>query len=1001
MSNIKAYIEPKPEASPYGIRRVIDAMHKHLPDFGVEVTNSPKDADVVNCHAMTRVEAPGKPLVFSSHGFMWSDHQWPDEYLRANQYMIDTMVQAQAVTAPSQWVAHAISRGIMHRPVVAYHGVDADEWQPGTNGNYVLWNKARADVVSDPADMQRLAAIMHGVTFVTTIGNKVQNVHVLGVQPYEKMRPIVANAGVYLATARETMGIGTLEALSCGIPVAGWNHGGQREIIVQGETGYLAPYGDYEALQECVQRCFVERDRLSANARHDAITRWSWPDKIAVYADLFKQVVNEWTMERPRVSIIITSHNLAKYLPFALESVQQQTLTDWECLIVDDASTDNTGSIGRSWEQLDGRFKYLPTPRNLKLSGARNYGFSHSSGRYIIPLDADDLLAANALRTLSEALDANPAVHIAYGHLDLISEDGTGQRRGGEGQPKDKQWPYTFDWRGLTAHINQQPYSSMMRREVLERGGGYRSRDWRAEDASMWMRVTAYGFRAQKVTEESTLIYRLRSDSKGSLERQQYRDNDGDWTAWYPWRLGAKNAQEGERLVLSGKQQVAAVVPFGAQGKPAKAECWPVWSHHDPLISIIIPCGPAHAHLVIDALDSVQAQTFPFWQAIVVNDTGKELANLPAWATAVAGGGGVAASRNIGIQNATAPLILFLDADDILLPYALKDMLTAWIDNQGSKYIYADWYNVWVDGKTTHEQCRPYDRKETKPVHPISILVKREHALAVGMFDPSMKGLEDWDFFTKLKVAGFCGEWLQKPLLVYRTETGARRNESLDAKDEIDDEMARRYGAFFNGQREMRMCCGSDNNTVLEAKRYLGMIVESKGENRMMENDNGMIRLEFIGLNEGAVPYKSISGKQLSKVYRLGNNPLYRYADATKEDAAILITAGLCKAAKTDPGIDLSQAAVPQFEMPAFVPYATNGDTAQYNQPVQQSTKRQLTDPGTMNLATLRQYLIGLSADSLRELLAMETAGQNRKGAISSIELILEDVERVHAPMAA
>lgn len=988
---MKVFIDPHPQHAPYGIQRVVEAMRRYLPEFGVTVVDDPADADVINNHALTRTGVRGTPMVYSSHGLYWHELEWPDDYYRANQYMIDTMTRAQAVTAPSQWVAHAISRGIAHRPVVAYHGVDTDEWQPGTNGNYVLWNKARADVVSDPADMQRLAEKMSGVTFVTTIGARATNVHVLGVQPYEKMRPVVANAGVYLATARETMGIGTLEALSCGVPVAGWNHGGQREIIIEGETGYLAPYGDYDALQACVQKCFVERERLSANARQDAIDRWQWPDKIGIYAAVFKQVASEWAMERPKVTVIVTAHNLAKYLPFALESVQQQTLTDWECLIVDDASIDNTPGIGRSWEQLDGRFKYLPTPRNLKLSGARNYGFSQASGRYILPLDADDMLSPNALKTLSEALDSDPGTHIVYGHLDLISEDGTGQRR-------PDGWPFPkFDWRGLMGHINQLPYSAMMRREVLERGGGYRVRDWRAEDASMWCRVTAQGFRAQKVTEESTLIYRLRPDSKGSLERQQYRDNDGDWTAWYPWRLGAKTAVEGEKMLLFNKQPDAAVVPFAAQGKPHKAECWPVWSHHDPLISVIIPCGPNHAHLVVDALDSVQAQTFPFWQAVVVNDTGKPL-DVPAWATTVAGGGGVAASRNAGIAAAAAPLILFLDADDILLPTALKDMLTAWVAEGGSKYIYADWYNVIGDSKTEQKQCAAYDQREIKTPHPISVLMKREQAVAVGMFDTGLKGWEDWDFFAKLKVAGFCGDWLEKPLLVYRTHTGARRQESLDNKEALKSEIWQRYGAFFTGKREKRMCCGSDDNAVLEAKRYLGMIESGKGETPM-ENNNGMIRLEYIGQSQGAVPYKSIQGKQLSRTYRLGNNALNRYVDAPREDAAILIGAGLCRAAKSDPGIDLSQAAVPQFEIPAFVPFTPNGETAVPQVGPEQPTKRQLVDPGTMNLANLRQYLIGLSAGSLRELLAMEQAGQNRKGAISSIELILEDVERVAMPM--
>ena len=145
------------------------------------------------------------------------------------------------------------SRGMLKPTEVVYHGEDADEWAHDLDvQNYVFWNKARADSVSDPRDMQTLAAKLPHVSFVTTIGEPTPNVDVLGVQPLPQMKPHLQRAGVYLATARETFGIGTLEALAAGVPVAGWDYGGQSEIILHGETGYLAPYGDYDALAECV-----------------------------------------------------------------------------------------------------------------------------------------------------------------------------------------------------------------------------------------------------------------------------------------------------------------------------------------------------------------------------------------------------------------------------------------------------------------------------------------------------------------------------------------------------------------------------------------------------------------------------------------------------------------------------------------------------------------------------------------------------------------------------
>jgi glycosyltransferase involved in cell wall biosynthesis len=126
--------------------------------------------------------------------------------------------------------------------------------------------------------------MLPNVRFVSTFGERTNNVMIVDAMPHEQMRPLVQRAAVYLATARETFGIGTLEALAAGVPVAGWRYGGQEEIIVEGETGYLAPYGDYEALAVAVSRCLDDRDRLSQNCLRDARARWGWQPRIAQYA---------------------------------------------------------------------------------------------------------------------------------------------------------------------------------------------------------------------------------------------------------------------------------------------------------------------------------------------------------------------------------------------------------------------------------------------------------------------------------------------------------------------------------------------------------------------------------------------------------------------------------------------------------------------------------------------------------------------------------------------
>ena len=125
----KVYIAPSLEEAPYGIKRLIEAMYKHLPELGIQIVDSEEEADVVNAHAMALVKTD-KPVVYTSHGLYWADHYWPTEYGIANQKMIDYMCRSQAITAVSDWVAMSLKRGL-NRPIsTIYHGIDADDWIP-------------------------------------------------------------------------------------------------------------------------------------------------------------------------------------------------------------------------------------------------------------------------------------------------------------------------------------------------------------------------------------------------------------------------------------------------------------------------------------------------------------------------------------------------------------------------------------------------------------------------------------------------------------------------------------------------------------------------------------------------------------------------------------------------------------------------------------------------------------------------------------------------------
>ncbi len=123
-------------------------------------------------------------------------------------------------------------------------------------------------------------------------------------------------------------------------------------------------------------------------------------------------------MTPPVVSIIIPAYNQAHYLACAVRSALAQTLPEWEAIVVDDASTDNTREVFASFK--DARLRYI-YQANQGLSGARNTGVRVAKGEYLAFLDSDDELTPEFLRTCVEALRADRAlgaVHTATLFID-------------------------------------------------------------------------------------------------------------------------------------------------------------------------------------------------------------------------------------------------------------------------------------------------------------------------------------------------------------------------------------------------------------------------------------------------------------------------------------------------------------------------------------------------------------------------------------------------------
>lgn len=935
-----------------GIRRVVDAMIKYLPKFDVETTNSPDGADLIVNHGTYNEQRPGIPTIAACHGLYWEGYDWPSWGDDANRAVIDNMIAADAITVPSQWVAQAVTRGLWRPVHTIGHGVDPNEWRPVTDHKgYVLWNKARTDPVSNHEDLDHIAEYMPETPFVSTFGAARANTRIIGHQSYERMKQLVQHAGVYLQTARETGGIGLIEALACGVPVAGWRYGGQEEIVIDGETGYLAQYGDYGELSVCIQRCFDERRRLSQNAFADVQERWGWEDKIEAYARLYQDVVREYRERgsRPRVSVVITCYNLGRFVNHTLESVSHQGMdaSTWECIVVDDQSTDNsfeiiTQMIAYLKSRGPHNMRVVRTPKNLGLSGARNYGATIAKGQYLLFLDADDELTPNALTLMADHLDRHPELDLAFGRLETMSEDGTQRTR--------NPWPDgTFSYISQMAHQNQFAYAALMRHRVWSNLGGFRIRDWRAEDAGFWCRATSFGYHAGSATNDTTLVYRIRANSKSGVERAAHTDVDGDWTAWFPWRLGASSGRLGTDL-LQGTPKPELnlkLVPFGAQGAALRHKhCWEVRHHQEPAVSIIVPVGPNHTPWIVDALDSIMAQTCPDWEAIVVYDNSKPLpTDTFPWARFMYSGGGIippyeplgaGAARNTGLRAARAPLVLFLDGDDILRPNALETLLSVYAAQGG--YVYSDtlavldnvhivdvavkdWRSLPVlqrGDKVEQPAIIPaaeWDQKEFlqsgydgRPgCHSVTALIATVDALGVGGFDEKMKALEDWEFYMRVAASGITGHLVAEPLLVYRLFTGTRREDRHGAQADLEATIKRRYAPFITGEKPMCACGGGGGGAQAQQRAAMAIANMLPAElEALMPNapdiqsfirEGERIRLRYVGDHYGAITYR---GKITREAYRAGLEEGAKFVDVDPRDVEGLLLSSAFEVVRLD-----------------------------------------------------------------------------------------------------
>lgn len=128
-------------------------------------------------------------------------------------------------------------------------------------------------------------------------------------------------------------------------------------------------------------------------------------------------------MRSKLISILIPFKNTSEFLPECIISIQKQTHTNWELIIVDDNSTDNSHDIVESYAKLDSRIKLFKNSGSGIINALR-FAFNKSSGEYITRMDSDDIMAPSKLDVLLHNLIENGRHHVATGLVKYFSEEG-------------------------------------------------------------------------------------------------------------------------------------------------------------------------------------------------------------------------------------------------------------------------------------------------------------------------------------------------------------------------------------------------------------------------------------------------------------------------------------------------------------------------------------------------------------------------------------------------
>lgn len=554
-----------------------------------------------------------------------------------------------------------------------------------------------------------------------------------------------------------------LEAMSSGVPVAAFDVGGVPDMVVPGETGFLAAPRDVDALVDAMRRALeANRDgAMSARCREKVVGEFSPEVHARRLSTLYREASEAATERRGRrrnahrskFSIVTPSFNQGAYIEKTILSVLAQDYPDVEHLVFDGGSTDGTVGILERYPHL----RWV-SEKDRGQSDALNKGFGAVSGDICAWINSDDWYEPGAFHAVADFFEENPDKNVVMGDCVLI--DGTGKtfdvvvNSERDFEEISRYWVYRS--------IPAQP-AVFFRRRLLEEHGLLDEDLHFAMDYDLWMRFA----RKERFPHIPVLL-------AGYLFHEAAKGGDQDWNKFLP---------DCDRVYRK-------------------------YGHH-PRVSVVIPCYNYGRYLE-GAVLSVIEQSCRSFEILIVDDGSTDDTAQVAHRLIDANpgveirlltqpnSGDPARPRNRGVEEARGEYILCLDPDDYYARDMIADCSRVLDADPWAGIAYPDQLHFGAEGNVV----------PPIPDHDLSVYSRWNYITGTSMFRKTAwedaggyvagLGYEDWDFWLSVCERGWGAVHVPRILFMYRVHEGSRFKTQSRRDDEMRAEVYLRHPALYD-----------------------------------------------------------------------------------------------------------------------------------------------------------------------------------------------------------